>query len=284
MKLFNMKRLFILLALVASLCCAGNASAQIVSTGRKSSHVNPGAGATSVTTITGQVLGNTNIVGVAWCNDAGCATSTAAQTFTVTDGAGNSYSSADKRINTSASQDLAMAAVHASTILTSASNQLTLTITGGTPFYAMILVSEWPGILNLSPQDQTGSVDTANGTASPLSITAAGATTQASELVYAFAHSGNLNPTLFAGAGYTIINQPDNQDADEYQVVSSIATYTATFTYSGTASQMGVLVTYKAAPSGSRFVRAMPAPVLPVVTYLSTLGRWALTDKERIRA
>lgn len=278
-----MKRLFILLAFVASLCCVGNVSAQITYTTRKASHQNGGAGATSVATITGQVLGNTNLVAVEWCGDSGCNASTAAQTFTVTDGAGNSYTS-DKRVDTTVSQKLAIAILHSSSIATSASNLLTLTITGGTPFYAIITVSEWSGILNVSPQDQTGSVDTANGTASPLSIPAGGATTLAAEVVFAFGHSGNLNPTLSAGSGYTIINQPANQDADEYQIVSAIATYTATFTYSGTASQMGALVTYKSAPSGSRFVRVMPAPVFPLAAYSNVLGRWALTDKERARA
>lgn len=266
----GMRKLFILLVTAILFGWAGSASATITVTGRKAGHGNGGSGITSVTTITSQVSGNINICGVNWADDGINGTSTVGDTFTVTDGAGNTYNGAspDIRLNETASgRFTAFAVVHANNIAMSASNTITLTVTSiNTVFYALISCSEWHSSLGSSlTKDQSGSADPGSA-ASPISIVAGGATATANELIYA---DVQLNgDTLVAGASYTLLNAPFANAADEYQLVSSIATYTATMTFGGTQTGAGVLVTFREPPiyashTGGQLVSA---PLLPQVT------------------
>lgn len=236
-----MKKLFPLLGLL--LFCSSPADA-ISYAGNKATNTNVGFGQTVAATITGQTSGNTNIVSVFWCGDPGCTTDCTGDTAAITDASLNTYPAADLRLNASINRFQCLAVFHASSIATSASNAVLLTITSGSSTsYATILVSEWNGLL-ASPKDQTGTVDLGSS-ASPLSVVAGGATSQASELVYTL---GVINAgTLAAGASYTALSAPVTSILDEYQIVSSIATYTATETFGSASGKGGVLVTFKGA-------------------------------------
>lgn len=222
---------------------AGSAAPSISFTSRKATHSNASSGNTSAATITSQVSGDTNIVGVVWCDDAACdAHQCTSDTLGVADFAMNSYSGPDVSVIGSIGQYTCLAVFHAQGIATSASNLVTVTITStNTIYYAAISVSEFAGIAS-NPTDQTGTTNAAGS--SPISIMAGGNTAQASELVYALAYVQSA--TLSAGSLYNGLNTMDTNAMDEYQIVSSIATYTATFTYTGSSStKTGVLVTYK---------------------------------------
>ena len=241
-----MKRLLPLLGLLLAYV---NPAQAISYAGNKASIANAGGGQQAQATITSQTAGNTNIVGVLWCDDNSCTSNNCSgDTVSVSDAANGSYGTVDVRLNSSVNRKECLAVFHLSNITTSASNAVTATISGSSAFYATIAISEWSGLTNTAPADQSGTVDLGS-TASPLSITAGGATAQASELVYAF---GAINAgTLAAGSSYSALNAPVTNILDEYQIVSSISTYTATETYTGSTGQCGILVTFKGASGAS---------------------------------
>lgn len=218
--------------------------AGITFTGRKALATNASSGASNTVTITSQVSGDTNIVGLFWCDDAGCdLNSTTSDTFTVTDGASNSYNYSSPDVNYNGVTFFREAVVHASNIATDASNTLTVSVSSThTVYYLSISVSEFSGVVNSSPLDQTGTFETASG-GSPSSVSTGSSTSQAQELVYGFFRIGT--GTLAAGGCCTLLNSIGGTLKDEYFVSSSTGTQTVTMTYSGTTSQSQVVATYK---------------------------------------
>jgi hypothetical protein len=237
------------------LLCSIPAKAAIAPNGTPQLSFNGGAGQTVTLTLTSQANPDTNICSVFWCNDSSCATSTSGNVISITDASGNSYNGASPdvlAINTiTAGLIYTTALVHASNIATSASNLVTVTISGSSTWYLEAVCSEWSGIKTSAALDQTGSAHTTSAAASPLSVSTSGATAVANELIYVAADV-NGGGTLSPGSGYT---QVSGSNLDEYQIVTTATTYTATVTYTGSHPWNAVLATYEPA--------LPPPPVVP---------------------
>ena len=252
---------FILLAF-GLLALSARLPAQITSTGRKAMAANAGSGTSITATIASQASGNANVVSLTWCDNSACTLATASDTFTVTDGAGNSYnySSPDISYN-SGSGNIRLTTVHATGIATSASNVITASVTSAnTVYYLTISASEWAGMAT-TPKDLTATNSTAG---SSLSLSSGTNTSVPNEMVYAFAViSGGV--TLSASGSYTTINNSTLNTGDEYLIVSSTGTQTATMTFTGggTQSYEMILVTYEAANTGGV---PIISPLNPVVS------------------
>jgi len=110
------------------------------------------------------------------------------------------------------------------TNVTGGSETITFTAAAGTPQFIVGQVSEWSGIQTASPCDQKG---TANNTGSPgtsAAVTATGSTTQTNELIYAVTIADN---TITKDAAYTIVTGSATNRLDEFEIGTTLSTYTA---------------------------------------------------------
>jgi hypothetical protein len=98
----------------------------------------------------------------------------------------------------------------------------TVTLTPSSADALEIHISEWSGISQVSPVDQTSS---AMGNGSQIS-SGSKTTTQSGELVYGYAFAGN---NASSGSGFTGLSLT-NGDLDEYEIQTSAGSVAATFT------------------------------------------------------
>lgn len=163
----------------------------------------------------------------------------------ITDTAGNTYTRITGTYNSFAG---GIEIWYAKNITGNASNVVTINFNGSYS-YRGIRVHQYSGCDTTSPLDQSA-VGTGTSTAP---ATASVTTTQANEVLV----GGDglwLSQTHTAGTGYTIRTilggaEPSGGDGED-RVVSSIGTYTASYTLSGSTTWIIVIATFKQAAAG----------------------------------
>lgn len=163
----------------------------------KCSSANAGTGTVASCTVS-NTLARSQIVAVKWCDtDTTCTVSTASDTISVADPAGNTYV-LDQRLDSASGTDRrGMAVYHAANIAANTSNTVTFTVTSANAVtLAGLIVTEISGGTAAFIQDAKGTLDV-GATASPLTISTTGSTARGNELIYTWA---NLDAgTLFVG-------------------------------------------------------------------------------------
>lgn len=161
------------------------------------SSANAGTGTVASCTVS-NTLARSQIVAVKWCDtDTTCTVDTSADTITITDTAGNTYT-LDQRLDAASGTDRrSLAVYHAASIAANASNNVTLTVTSANAVtLAGLIVTEISGGTASFIEDAEGTLDV-GATAAPLTISTTGATVRGNELIYTWA---NLDAgTLFVG-------------------------------------------------------------------------------------
>jgi fibronectin type 3 domain-containing protein len=137
----------------------------------------------------------------------------------------------------------------------------TVTITPSTPDALELHVSEWSGVSNTSPLDQTASA-TGKGT-----LVSSGARTPTAngELIFGYAFVGQ---SATAGAGFTQLTLV-NGDMTEYQVQGTAASVAATFTQQS-GSWLAMMASFKPANPPAGGGSPPPAPADPTNPGTST--------------
>jgi hypothetical protein len=170
-------------------------------------------------------------------------------TLTIADDRGGSYGSPIASI----SQGFVPPTAYLWVAPSAAGGVTTVTVTAASSDYLSLVVSEVSG-LAASPVDQSGTnMNQANP--NPPTVTTGGATTQASELVYAF-HNGSFGggPEVWtATAGFTIPTNGSLRDSvAEYKIVSATGTYTSSPQQSlAPGGAQSIIGTFKASASSS---------------------------------
>jgi hypothetical protein len=141
--------------------------------------------------------------------------------------------------------------------MASASRDVVITLPGASGQFVTAGVEEWDNITTSSPLDQTGTGGPTAGSTAP-SVTSAGSTTQATEIVYAAFcdYVGSNWTSSTPPAGYTEAwEEPAGASVEAgsaaYQSISATGTQTATFTTGASMSWIAVMATYKQTGGGS---------------------------------
>lgn len=185
-----------------------------------------------------QTAGNTNLVGINFCQFSNCATTACNLISSVTDNAGSAGGSGNNTyvidLNSSSSQNLCVGFARAVNITHTTSTNTVTAAVSGTPFYQRNFSIEVSG-LGTSPTLHTSGINSSGAGLGSVSTTSA---CSVGDFAWAFFAS---TASLTAGTGWTTIGTPStsNQVA-EWQTVSSAAVVTATA--SGTTGSTGAAV------------------------------------------
>jgi hypothetical protein len=177
---------------------------------------------------------------------------------TVTDnqGGGNSYAVDVSGSNPNSAST--RATIISCNNIATASGTFTVTITTTAGDYLVGALIEESGSLTVSPLDKSGEADTGFTPATSVTPTTTVSTTQANEIVYAVASSGNngSNPHGFAlPGGYTQDYKEDNTSVHMggiigHKVVSATGIQNPTITWTAADDGVGLVATYKATGGG----------------------------------
>jgi subtilisin family serine protease len=181
--------------------------------------------------------------------------STATQTVTLADTAGNTYVQAVTQLQSSDNHQSYM--FYAKNISSAAGNTVTATFSS-TNNHPWMAIYEFQGLSTTNPLNQTAS---AQGASAAPSAGPTPTTTTTNELVFAAAGlASNYSGTLAAGSGYVLLeNDPANSPAaTEVAVVTSTGSYTASFGLNSSPNWTAVIATFAAG-----------GPVAPVVSTAS---------------
>jgi subtilisin family serine protease len=166
--------------------------------------------------------------------------STATQTVTVTDTAGNSYVKAVSQAQTT---DGHQVYIFYAKNIGGKTNTVTATFSS-TNNHPWLAIYEYSGLSTTSPLDRTAA---AQGSSTSPTCGATAATTAANELVFAgLGLVSNSTATVSPGTGYTLQQQDTNTSraANETAVVSSTGTQSASFTLSSATNYSCVVATF----------------------------------------
>lgn len=197
---------------------------------------------TTVTLDSNITAGNSIIATVFFCDDVACSAGVGGITVAVT-ATGCTFT---EQIN---NQEQSGRTFHTFIALNCSGGTAAITsvLTGESdPHYHYVMASEWTNFATSSAVDQTNKLYSDTGMTASISTT--GSTSQADELVYAVINHSNVSAV---GSGYTILNGslPGDTLVDEYKVVSSTGTQTATWDTSG-GNALKSIMTVKEAVGG----------------------------------
>jgi Subtilase family/Putative Ig domain len=181
--------------------------------------------------------------------------SSATQTVTLTDTAGNTYIQAVTQVQSSDNHQSYL--FYAKNISSAAGNTVTATFSS-TNNHPWMAIYEFQGLSAMNPLDQTAS---AQGASSAPTSGPTPTTTATNELVFGGAGlASNYSGTLAAGSGFALVeNDPSGSPAaTEIGLVSSTGSYTATFGLNSSPNWTALIATFAAG-----------GPVAPVVTTTS---------------
>ena len=168
----------------------------------------------------------------------------------VTDTAGNSYDTDVLRQYSGSSNKCtsALASAFASTAL-APGDRITVTVSSGNTWG--FVAEEWSGLSATGQPDQTGGADSADVTSTLVSVSTAGPTDQAVEVVYGLTCLGTWSG-ITAGSGYTLtadlkmsLGTTRRELGLEYMLTSSAGPQTATFTLSTARTWSAAIATYR---------------------------------------
>ncbi len=172
----------------------------------------------------------------------------AARVSSIVDSRGNAYRVDTVRATSSPSapkSTTAIATAHVTTAL-KPGDVITVAVSQGKAWG--FVAEDWTGITKL---DQVGGADSGGGTGSTVTVSSAGATSTAPEVVFALT-TVNSSPGIAAGAAFTEAvdlglaqGGAAREFALEYAVVSSSGVQTATFTLGAAKYWVGALATYR---------------------------------------
>ena len=166
--------------------------------------------------------------------------STASQTVTVSDTAGNTYADAVAQAQTTDGHQIHI--FYAKNIHSGA-NTVTASYSG-TNNHPWLAIYEYSGLSTTNPLDQTAKGQ-GNGTA--VSTGATPTTSSANELVFAGAgFVNNYSGIVTSGAGYSLQQQDTatSRAANELQITASTGSFAGTFNLSSSTSWSAVLATF----------------------------------------
>ncbi|HEV2246777.1 MAG TPA: putative Ig domain-containing protein [Terriglobia bacterium] len=181
--------------------------------------------------------------------------SSATQTVSLADTAGNTYIQAATQVQSSDNHQTFL--FYAKNISSAAGNTVTATFSS-TNNHPWMAIYEFQGLSTTNPLDQTAS---AQGAGSTPSSGATSTTTATNELVFGGTGlASNYSGSLAAGSGYTMLeNDPANSPAaTEIALASSTGSYTATFGLNSGPNWTTLIATFAAG-----------GPVAPVVSTAS---------------
>jgi subtilisin family serine protease len=168
--------------------------------------------------------------------------STTAQTITLSDTAGNTYTQAVSQGQTT---DGHQAAIFYAANIKSGANTVTATFSG-TNNHPFLAIYEYRGLSTTNPLDKTSA---AQGTSATASSGATATTTAANELVFAgLGLPSSSTTTVTAGSSFTLEQQDTrsggSRAASEDQIVSATGSYAGTFTLSVSDNWSAVVATF----------------------------------------
>jgi len=181
--------------------------------------------------------------------------STSSQTVTLTDSAGNTYVQAVAQVQNSDGSQVHL--FYAKNILSASANTVTATFSS-TNNHPWLAIYEFKGLSTTNPLDQAastqGSGSTPNSGATPT-------TTSGNELVFgAMGLASTYSNTQTTGSGFTMLENDigTSPAANEFMLVSSTGSYTASFTLVGSPNWAALVATFAAG-----------APIAPAVSTAS---------------
>jgi hypothetical protein len=166
--------------------------------------------------------------------------STASQTVTVSDTAGNTYADAVAQPQTTDGHQIHI--FYAKNIRSGA-NTVTASYSG-TNNHPWLAIYEYSGLSTTNPLDQTAK---GQGSGTAVSTGATPSTSSANELVFAAAgFVNNYSGIVTAGAGYSLQQQntAKSRAANEVQLAVSAGSFTGTFSLSSSTNWSAVLATF----------------------------------------
>jgi hypothetical protein len=167
--------------------------------------------------------------------------STAVQTVSLSDSAGNTYFQAATQTQTT---DRSKVYLFYAKNSVAAANTVTATFSA-TNNHPWLAIYEYKGLSTTAPLDQTAS---AQGSSSAPSTGATPTTTSANELI--FAGTGlpsSYTGTQAAGSGYTMLEKGTGKApaGNESVLATATGSFTGTFTLSGSANWSAIIATFK---------------------------------------
>ena len=168
--------------------------------------------------------------------------SSATQTVTLKDSAGNTYIQAVAQVQTADGSQARL--FYAKNISGAAANTITATFSASNN-HPWMAIYEYSGLSTTSPLDQTAS---AQGNSAAPSSGATAVTTGTNELVFGAAGlPSSSTGTQTAGTGYVFLERDTagSPAANESELVTATGAYTASFTLSGTANWSALVATFK---------------------------------------
>jgi DNA-binding beta-propeller fold protein YncE len=194
--------------------------------------------------------------------------STATQSVSVSDTAGNVYTDSVSQAQTVDGHQIHIFYAKG---IGGGSNTVTATFSGANN-HPWLAVYEYSGLSTTNPLDQTAS---AEGNSTTPSSGATAVTTSGNELIFAGAGLvANFTGTAGAGGGFAV-QQQDNGTSraiNEVASVSSIGSFSATFNVNPTTNWSAVIATFRASPSGVRITTVSPPSGVPNTAYITTLA------------
>jgi hypothetical protein len=169
--------------------------------------------------------------------------SSASQTVSVTDSAGNVYSDAVAQVQTADGHQIHI--FYAKNIK-GGSNTVTAQFSS-TNNHPWLAIFEYSGLSTTSPLDQTSS---AQGNSAAISSGGTAQTRAAAELLFSgLGLPVSSSVTMTAGSGYVLeqwdTTSPGSRAATEQSVVSSVGSFSATYSLSGSVTWSAVLATFR---------------------------------------
>lgn len=229
--------------------------------------MNAGAGSTASCLVAPlNILGRAQIVSGNWCDtDTTCTVSTSSDTFAITDTTGNSYGQCQRLDSASGIDRRTMFVCIAQNIGASASNMVQLAVTSSnTVELAGLIVSEVSGVTASVTVDQHGTTDLA-ATASPVSVSTAGAVAVGNELIYSWFNidagtlyvgqpitggmgtnyaNRQLGTATISGSGTAAMDQWNNASPRAFVKTETMPFNSPGFTLNPSQQQRAIIVTY----------------------------------------
>ena len=177
--------------------------------------------------------------------------SSSSQTVTLTDSANNTYFQAVAQVQNADSSQVHL--FYAKNILGAAANTVTATFSS-TNNHPWLAIYEFKGLSPTNPLDQTA---TAQGNGSTPSSGATPTTTSTNELVFgATGLSSTYSGAQTAGNGFAMLENDtaSSPAANEFMLVTSTGSYTATFTLSGSTNWTAIVATFVGGASAAPVV------------------------------